>query len=168
MALLLFLTARVYELCAPQEATTAIGGGSTAPNSEAAQTSTSTTTAPEVGASATNTTGVAGAETVSPQQQLRQLILQLKDTEAPLVGPRLHPNKASAYRDFFLEEDLFGFGFDANVTLEGTIIEFLQVLSSQIQPKSEQSFSPECSAFVPSNSAVTNASAGTGAGASYC
>ena len=134
MALLLFLTARAYELCAPQEATTAIGGGSTAPNSEAAQISTSTTTAPEVVTSAANTTGVAGgagSETVSPQQQLRQLILQLKDTEAPLVGPRLHPTKASAYRDFFLEEDLFGFGFDANVTLEGTIIEFLQVLSSQ-------------------------------------
>ena len=134
MALLLFLTARAYELCAPQEATTAIGGGSTAPNSEAAQISTSMTTAPEVVTSAANTTGVAGgagSETVSPQQQLRQLILQLKDTEAPLVGPRLHPTKASAYRDFFLEEDLFGFGFDANVTLEGTIIEFLQVLSSQ-------------------------------------
>ena len=101
MALLLFLTARAYELRAPQEATTAIGGGSTAPNSEAAQISTSTTTASEVVTSAANTTGVAGgagSETVSPQQQLRQLILQLKDTEAPLVGPRLHPTKASAYR----------------------------------------------------------------------
>ncbi len=64
-------------------------------------------------------------------EELLQLIMQLKDEEAPFLGPRLHPSQPLSERDFLIEEDIFGFGFIKKVSLESFVLTFLQVIISQ-------------------------------------
>lgn len=64
-------------------------------------------------------------------EELLQLIMQLKDEEAPFLGPRLHSSKPLRGRDFLLEEDIFGFGFTKKISLESFVLTFLQVLICQ-------------------------------------
>lgn len=94
--------------------------------------------APQVGAApktaSTTSSAPKPVSRTSSKQKLDQLYLhikQLKNKETNLLGAREHPKGLYESHPFLLEEDLLGLGLNQNCTLEGTMLEFLQVLLSQ-------------------------------------
>lgn len=90
------------------------------------------------------------------EQALKNALTQTRRYEAKFLGLRVLPTKSHALRPFMLEEDLLGFGLNDKCTLEGTMIEFLQVLLSQ---PPEQALTPyltsDAGTVVPSKAAAT-------------